>query len=150
MSPDDPQGATAPTLHENCGPDPAFEALIQLIESEWKRAIGDRPELVSKADPGQLWLLWFAIGATLEVCQLLGRAADGARNELFQRVADRIFPSGIHSACDPNEADPQLVDLFESAGAAAVQACIRGDERLGYYLAGLRVSADRGTPPLLN
>jgi hypothetical protein len=44
----------------------------------------------------------------------------------------------------------RLIDLFESAGAAAVQACIRGDQRLGYYLAGLRVSADRGTLPLLN
>jgi hypothetical protein len=150
MSPDDRKGAPAPKLHENCDPDPAFEALIQLIEAERNRASGDRPDLVCKNDPGQLWLLWFAIGATLEVCQLLGRAADGARNELFKRVADRIFPSGIRAAGDPNLADPRLVDLFESAGAAAVQACVRGDERLGYYLAGLRVSADRGTPSLLN
>jgi hypothetical protein len=150
MSPYDPKGAPTATLVENCGPDPALEALIQLLESERNRAVGDRPELVSKADPGQLWLLWFAIGATLEVCQLLGREGESARNELFQQVSGRIFPSGIHSACDPSLADPRLVDLFESAGAAAVQACIRGDERLGYYLAGLRVSADRLTPPLLN
>ncbi len=150
MSLDDPQGAPSATLHEKRGPDPALEALIQLLESERNQAVGDRPDLVSKADPGQLWLLWFAIGATREVCVLLGREADGARNDLFRQVADRIFPAGIRSACDPILADRRQIDLFESAGAAAVQACIRGDERLGYYLAGLRVSADRGTPPLLN
>jgi hypothetical protein len=150
MSPDDPQGAPSATLHENRGLDPALEALIQLLESERNEAVEDRPALVSKADPGQLWLLWFAIGATREVCVVLGREADDARNELFRKVADRVFPAGIRSACDPIRADRRLIDLFESAGAAAVQACIRGDERLGYYLAGLRVSADRGTPPLLN
>jgi hypothetical protein len=150
MRPDDPQGAPSATLQDNCGPDPALEALVQLLESERNQAVRDRPDLVSKGDPGQLWLLWFAIGATLEVCLLLGREADGARNELFQQVADRIFPVGIRSDCNPTLVDPRLIDLFESAGAAAVQACIRGDERLGYYLAGLRVSADRGTPPLLN
>jgi len=150
MSLDDPQGAPSATIHEHCGPDPALEALIQLLESERNRAVRDRPDLISKTDEGQLWLLWFAIGATLEVCLVLGREADGARSELFRHVADRIFPAGVRSACDPNLADRRLIDLFESAGAAAVQACIRGDQRLGYYLAGLRVSADRGTLPLLN
>jgi hypothetical protein len=150
MSLDDPQGAPSATIHEHCGPDPGFEALVQLLESERNQAVQDRPDLVSNADPGQLWLLWFAIGATLEVCLLLGREADGARNELFRQVAERIFPAGVRSACDPIRADRRLIDLFESAGAAAVQACIRGDARLGYYLAGLRVSADRGTLPHLN
>jgi len=150
MSLDDPQGAPSATLHENRCPDPALEALIELLESERSQAFGDRPDLVSKVDPVQLWLLWFAIGATREVCVVLGREADGARNELFRQVADRIFPAGVRSACDPILADRRLIELFESAGAAAVQACIRGDERLGYYLAGLRVSADCGTPPLLN
>ena len=150
MSLDDPQGAPSATLQENCGRDPALEALIQLLESERNQAAADRPDLVAKIDSGHLWLLWFAIGATLEVCWMLGREADREGNELFRQIADRIFPSGVRSACDPIRADRRLIDLFESAGAAAVQACIRGDERLGYYLAGLRVSADRGTPPLLN
>lgn len=150
MSLNELQGAPSATPDENCDPDPALEAVIQLLESERDRAVRDRPELVSRTDPSQLWLLWFAIGATLEVCLLLGREVDAARNALFRQVADRIFPVGVRSAVDPILADRRLIDLFESAGAAAVQACVRGDEKLGYYLAGLRVSADRGTPPLLN
>lgn len=150
MSLDDPQAAPSAAIHESCGPDPALEALIQLLESERNQALCDRPDLVAKVDSGQVWLLWFAIGATLEVCLVLGREADRERNDLFRHIAHRIFPAGVRSACDPIRADRRLIDLFESAGAAAVQACIRGDERLGYYLAGLRVSADRGTPPLLN
>jgi hypothetical protein len=109
-----------------------------------------RPDVVSKADPGRLWLLWFAIGATREVCLLLGRDADDDRNDLFRRVADQLFPAGVQSDCNPIAADRRLIALFESAGATAVQACMRGDDRLGYYLAGLRVSVDRGLTPLLN
>jgi hypothetical protein len=61
-----------------------------------------------------------------------------------------VFGDGVRSDSDPICADRRLMDLFESAGAAAVQACLRGDGRPGYYLAGLRVSVDKGLPPLLN
>lgn len=148
MSSDDQQAA--PSGRSRDDPDPATEALIELLESERTQALDQRPDLVSKVDPGRLWLLWFAIGATLEVCTLLGRAVDDEGSALFRQVADRVFNEGIQSACDPIKADRRLIDLFESAGAAAVAACMRGDERLGYYLAGLRVSSDRSTPPLVN
>ncbi len=150
MSRDDQNAAPSETSRDQPDPDPAAEALIELLDSERKQALDRRPDLVSKVDPGQLWLLWFAIGATLEVCALLGREVDGEGNELFRQVAARVFGGGIQSSCDPITADSRLIDLFESAGAAAVAACMRGDERLGYYVAGLRVSADRGTLALVN
>ena len=130
--------------------DPALEALVELLGSELNRALDERPHLVAQADPGRLWLLWFAIGATLEVCSLLGRETDSERNALFRGVCDAVFRTGVRSHIDPIAADRRLIDLFESAGAAAAQACLRGDRRPGYYLAGLRVSVDRGLPPLLN
>lgn len=130
--------------------DPALEALVELLSSELDRALDERPQMVSQTDPGRLWLLWFAIGATLEMCTLLGRETDVERNALFRGVADSVFREGVRSDSDPIAADRRLIDLFESAGAAAVQACLRGDRRPGYYLAGLRVSVDRGLPPLLN
>jgi len=147
----DQQGKAAST--SSCDPaasDPALEALVALLHSEVNLAIEERATLVSQADPGRLWLLWFAIGATLEMCSLLGRDTDAERNALFRGVADAVFQAGVRSDRDPICADPRLINLFESAGAAAVQACQRGDGRLGYHLAGLRVNADRGLPPLLN
>ena len=130
--------------------DPALEALVELLTSELSRALDERPQLVSQADPGSLWLMWFAIGATLEMCSLLGRDADAERNALFRGVADSVFRAGVQSDSDPIRVDRRRTDLFESAGAAAVQASLRGDGRPGYYLAALRVSVDRGLPPLLN
>ena len=130
--------------------DPALEALVELLGSEFSRALDERPHLVSQADPERLWLLWFAIGAALEVSSLLGRETDAERNALFSGVVDAVFRAGVRSDIDPVDADRRLIDLFESAGAAAVQARLRGDRRSGYYLAGLRVSGDRGLPPLLN
>jgi hypothetical protein len=150
MSRDDQQAAPSETSRDHPESDPAAEALIELLDSEHMQALDQRPDLVSKVDPGRLWLLWFAIGATIEVCTRLGREVDREGNQLFRQVAGRVFIGGIQSGCDPILADSRLIDLFESAGAAAVAACMRGDERLGYYLAGLRVSADRGTPPLVN
>lgn len=150
MSPDQREEAAPVHSCDEATADPALEALVELLRSECNRALEERPDLVSKADPGSLWLLWFAIGATLEMCSLLGRDADGERNALFRGVADSMFRSGVQSDCDPIAADRRLIDLFESAGAAAVQACLRGDGRPGYYVAGLRVSVDRGLPPLLN
>jgi len=147
----DEQHETSPTARrDESHPDPALDALVELLVAERKRALAEHPDLISKADPGQLWLLWFAIGATLEVCSLLGREDDAERNALFRCVAHRVFQAGVQSDCDPIAADRRLIDLFESAGAAAVHACMRGDDRLGYYLAGLRVSLDRGLPPLMN
>jgi hypothetical protein len=130
--------------------DPAVEALTQLIESERDRALQEEPELVAAQDPGQLWLLWFAIGATLEVCTLLERDADGDRDQVFRQVSALIFGDGIQSDVDPAAAEPRLRDLFESAGADAVQACLQGDGRMGHYVAGLRISAARANRSSLN
>ena len=60
-------------------------------------------------------LLWFAIGTLF----------DG---------------EGVYSSVDPARADHRLIELFESAGAEAVAACVRDDSRLGYCLEALRVS----------
>ena len=148
MSLDDPQAAPS-AIHESCGPDPALEALIQLLESERNQASATDRISLQRSIPARSGCCGLR-SARRSRSAWYWAEADRERNDLFRHIAHRIFPAGVRSACDPIRADRRLIDLFESAGAAAVQACIRGDERLGYYLAGLRVSADRGTPPLLN
>jgi len=147
----DQQEQSAPTQPRVGAPaDPALDALVQLLGSELNRALDERPHLVSQADPGRLWLLWFAIGATLEVCSVLGRDSDAERSALFRGVSDSVFRTGVRSDIDPIAAEQRLIDLFESAGVAAAQAFLRGDRHPGYYLAGLRASIDRGLPPSVN
>ena len=125
--------------------DPAVIALLELIQSERARAALEEPELAEQADPGRAWLLWFAIGATDAVCSLVQRDADGERDRIFRQVVSVIFGGGgVRSGVDPIKADRRLIELFESAGAEAVQACMRGEKRLGYYLEALRVGSRRG------
>jgi hypothetical protein len=125
--------------------DPAVIALLELIQSERARAALEEPELAEQADPGRAWLLWFAIGATDAVCGLVQREADGERDRIFRQVVSVIFGGGgVRSSVDPIKADRRLIELFESAGAEAVQACMRGEKRLGYYLEALRVGSHRG------
>jgi hypothetical protein len=122
--------------------DPAVAALTELIRSERDRATLEEPELVEQCDPGRVWLLWFAIGATDAVCSLLKREADVDRDRVFRQAVGVIFAGErVRSNVDPVQADRRLIELFESAGAEAVQACMRGDKRLGYYLGALRVGS---------
>ena len=125
--------------------DAAVVALLELIQSERARAALEEPELAEQADPGGAWLLWFAIGATDAVCSLVQRDSDGERDRIFRQVVSVIFGGGgVRSSVDPIKADRRLIELFESAGAEAVQACMRGEKRLGYYLEALRVGSPRG------
>ena len=124
--------------------DPAVDALLELIQSERARATVEEPQLVERVDSGRVWLLWFAIGATDAVCSLVKREADGERDTVFRQVVSVIFGGGrVRSSVDPLQADRRLIELFESAGAEAVQACMRGEKRLGYYLEALRVGSGR-------
>ncbi len=124
--------------------DPAVDALLELIQSERARATVEEPQLVERVDSGRVWLLWFAIGATDAVCSLVKREADGERDTVFRRVVSVIFGGErVRSSVDPLQADRRLIELFESAGAEAVQACMRGEKRLGYYLEALRVGSGR-------
>lgn len=126
--------------------DPAVQALTELIQSERSRALLEEPELAGQVDPGQVWLLWFAIGATQEVCRLVERHTDAERNLVFRHVVDAVFgDERVRSPVDPVQADRMLIEVFESAGAEAVQACMRGDKRLGYYLGALRVASSPRT-----
>jgi hypothetical protein len=124
--------------HDGYG-DPAIEALTQLIQSEKSLAVAEEPELVEKVDPGQVWLLWFAIGATDEICRFVHRRGEIERNQVFRHVVGLIFGSGVKADANPVSAGEQHIELFESAGAEAVRACMRGDRKLGYYLEALRV-----------
>ena len=121
--------------------DPAIVALTQLLESERDLALADEPALVERVDPGRVWLLWFAIGATDEICKLVRRDVNGEGNEIFRQVVSLVFGGGLRSPVNPVMADKHLVDLFESSGAEAVRACMRGDSWLGYYLSALRSGA---------
>ncbi len=121
--------------------DPAAQALVQLIESERMLARLEETELVRRQDPGQVWLLWFAIGATDEICRYSQRRDELQRNNVFREVVGLIFGRGVQSSVNPIDASSQLIDLFESAGAEAVRACMRGDRKLGYYLEALRVAS---------
>jgi hypothetical protein len=122
--------------------DPAVSALLELIQSERARAALEEPDLVEQVDSGSVLLLWFAIGATDAVCSVVQRDADGERDQVFRRVVSVIFcGERVRSCVDPLQADRRLIELFESAGAEAVRACMRGDKRLGYYLEALRVGS---------
>jgi hypothetical protein len=124
--------------------DPAVLAITELIQAESARADLEEPELVTSIDPGRVWLLWFAIGATEAVCRIVEREADAERNRVFRHVVDAVFGSGrVRSTVDPVHADRSLIEIFESAGSEAVQACMRGDKRLGYYIGALRVASAR-------
>ena len=130
--------------HRDEPDDPAVVALLELIQSERARAALEEPELVEQVDSGRVWLLWFAIGATDAVCSLVQREADGERDKVFRQVVNVIFGGErVRSSIDPLQADRRLIELFESAGAEAVQACMRGEKRLGYYLEALRVGSGR-------
>jgi hypothetical protein len=121
--------------------DPAVEALAQLIESERSLATTEDAALMAKGDPGRVWLLWFAIGATDEICRFVYRRGEFERNQAFRHVVGLIFGAGGPVEANPVEASQKMVELFESAGAEAVRACMRGDRKLGYYLEALRVGS---------
>jgi len=80
--------------------------------------------------------------AIVALTQLLQseRESDGERSQVFRGVVCTIFGGGVHSDVDPVVADKCLIDRFESAGAEAIRACMRGDEGLGHYLTALRRS----------
>ena len=121
---------------------PAVAAVTELINAECERVDLEEPELAAQADPGRVWLLWFAIGATDAACDLVGCRLDAQRNDVFRQVVSVIFNGhGVRSGSNPVESDTRLIGLFESAGSEAVAACMRGDRKLGYYLEALRVSA---------
>jgi len=124
--------------------DPAVVALTQLLASEREEAQRAERVLVEQHDPSRLWLLWFAIGATVEVCRLVQRRGDDERNEVFRHVIRSVFEGALHPANDgqgPRElANRRMIEAFESAGAEAVRSCMRGDTRLGYYLDALRLA----------
>lgn len=133
-----------PAGHDG-SPEPAVAALGELIAAERELADREEPGLAEQADPGRVWLLWFAIGATEAVCDLVGFQADLQRNHVFRQVVSVIFDDRmIRSAVSPVEHDKRPIELFESAGAEAVAACMRGDRKLGYFLEALRVSGLRG------
>ncbi len=118
-------------------------ALAELLDAERTLATIEQPVLVERIDTGRVWLLWFAIGATDEVCQLAGRRTERERNQVFQRVVALIFGDGVRSEINPILADRRFIELFETAGARAVRSCLNGETRLGYYLDALRTAAGR-------
>ena len=72
---------------------------------------------------------------------IVGCRLDAHRNDVFRQVVSVIFNGhAVRSGSNPVESDKRLIGLFESAGAEAVAACMRGDRKLGYYLEALRVS----------
>jgi len=123
---------------------PAVTALTELIQAECERVAVEEPGLAERADPGRVWLLWFAIGATDAACDLVGCRLNDQRDEVFRQVVSVVFSGqGIRSSSNRVDSDKRLIGLFESAGAEAVAACMRGDRKLGYYLEALRVSVRR-------
>lgn len=121
--------------------DPAIAALTQLLESERDLALKQDPALVERVDPGRVWLLWFAIGATNEICALVRRDVNSEGNEIFRQVVGLVFGDGVRSAANPVLSNKHLIDLFETSGADAVRACMNGDAWLGYYLEALRAGS---------
>lgn len=119
---------------------PAEEALTRLLQSEVAQAQADAPGLVEQCDPGRVWLLWFSIGATEEICRLTQRGANDDRDRMFRHVVAMIFGDGARSQHSPAKSPTRLIELFETAGSEAIRACMRGDTTLGYYLGALKTS----------
>lgn len=120
--------------------DPAIAGLSEMIGAELEQALASEPHLLDAVDPGRVLLLWYAVGATAAVCQMTGRTSDAESDAIFRTVVTRIFDGrDVRADLDPARADQGLIELFESAGAEAVAACMRGDNKLGYYLEALRV-----------
>jgi hypothetical protein len=117
---------------------PASEALARLLQSELAEAQSTSPSLVELCDPGRVWLLWFSIGATEEICRITQRRADDERDQMFRLAVATVLGDGVRSHPGPSKAQPEIIELFETAGVAAVQACMRGDTKLGYYLEALK------------
>lgn len=117
---------------------PDSEALTRLLQSELADAQTHAPALVEQCDPGRVWLLWFAIGATGEICRLTQRRAEDERDRMFRLAVATILGDGVRSSASPSKAPPQLIELFETAGVEAVQACMRGDAAVGHYLEALK------------
>ena len=124
--------------------DPAVAALVELLESERDLALTEDRGLVERFDPGQVWLLWFAIGATGEICRLIERDPHDEGTRIFRQLVGVIFGKRVRSETNPVLADRRLIELFEGAGAEAVRDCMRGEARLGHYLEALRL----GSSPL--
>lgn len=117
---------------------PGSEALTRLLQSELADAQTHAPALVEQCDPGRVWLLWFAIGATEEICRLTQRRAEDDRDRMFRLAVATILGDGVRSPTSPSKAPPQLIELFETAGVEAVRACMRGDTAVGHYLEALK------------
>lgn len=124
--------------------DPAVAALVELLESERDLALAEERGLVERFDPGQVWLLWFAIGATDEICRLIERDPHDEGTRIFRHLVGVIFGNRVRSETNPVLADRRLIEVFEKAGAVAVRDCMRGEARLGHYLDALRL----GSSPL--
>ena len=123
--------------------DPAVAALVELLESERDLALAEELGLIESFDPGQVWLLWFAIGATDEICRLIERDPHDEGTRIFRQLVGVIFGNRVRSATNPVRADRRLIELFENAGAEAVRDCMRGEARLGHYLDALRLGSSR-------
>ena len=83
-------------------------ALAELLDAERTLATIEQPVLVERTDAGRMWLLWFAIGATDEVCQLTGRRTERERNQVFRRVVALIFGDGVRSEINPDPGRPAV------------------------------------------
>lgn len=123
--------------------DPAVAALVELLESERDLALAEERGLVERFDPGQVWLLWFAIGATDEICRIIERDPQEEGTRIFRQLVAVIFGRRVRSETNPVLADRRLIELFEDAGAEAVRDCMRGEARLGHYLDALRLGSSR-------
>jgi len=134
------------SVRRNGPGDLAIAGLSELIGAELERALVSEPQLLAELDPGRVLLLWYAVGATAAVCQMTDRTSDAESDAIFRTVVARIFDGrGARADLDPTRADHRLIELFESAGAEAVAARMRGETKLGYYVEALRVG--RGLAP---
>jgi hypothetical protein len=120
------------------GDPPATEALTRLLQAELAEAQSTAPALVAQCDPGRVWLLWFSIGATEEICRVTHQRADDERDQMFRHAVATVLGDGVKSPTSPSKAPMELIALFETAGIEAVRACMRGDEKLGFYLEALK------------
>lgn len=114
-----------------------------LLVNEKNDAWRQLPELVRRLDPDGAHLLWFAIGAIDGLCRHLDGDGRGLREELFSRAAQLIFAGcGGEQGYRPGSgstADSKSIELFESIGRHAAQACLRRESSSFFYGSALTV-----------
>ena len=134
--------AIGPASPQDITDDPAMQALAELLDAERTLATTSNRRSSSAPTPADV--------AAVVRDRRDRRSLPTHRASHRARAQRGVSPRGGADfqrwralEVNPVLADRRLIDLFETAGARAVRACLSGETRLGYYLEALHTAAER-------